>query len=114
MISIIVPCYNEEKTIETFYNAITVEMDNLKEEFEVIFVNDGSKDKTKEIATEICKKDERIKLISFSRNFGQQAAIIAGLRNCKGDCALELDVDLQDPVEIIPEMLKLRSLLSKV
>jgi dolichol-phosphate mannosyltransferase len=107
MISIIVPCYNEEKTIETFYNAITVEMDKLKEEFEVIFINDGSKDKTKEIATEICNKDTRIKLISFSRNFGQQAAIIAGLRNCKGDCALELDVDLQDPVEVIPEMLKL-------
>lgn len=107
MISIIVPCYNEESTIETFYNAITAEMERLKEDFEVVFINDGSSDKTKDIATELCNKDKRIKLINFSRNFGQQAAIIAGLRNCVGDCALELDVDLQDPVEVIQEMLKL-------
>jgi len=107
MISIIVPCYNEESTIENFYNAITAQMEELKEEFEVVFVNDGSKDRTKEIAKSLCEKDNRIKLISFSRNFGQQAAIVAGLKNCNGDCALELDVDLQDPVEVIPEMLKL-------
>ena len=107
MVSIIVPCYNEEKTIQTFYDAITVEMEKTNYDFEVIFINDGSKDSTYQIASDICKKDKRIKLISFSRNFGQQAAIIAGLTNCKGDCALELDVDLQDPVEVIPEMLKL-------
>ena len=107
MVSIIVPCYNEEKTIQTFYDAITVEMEKTNYDFEVIFINDGSKDATEQIATDICKNDKRIKLISFSRNFGQQSAIIAGLTHCKGDCALELDVDLQDPVEIIPEMLKL-------
>lgn len=107
MISIIVPCYNEEKTIVPFYDAITAELEKTNYDFEVIFINDGSKDDTYKIASEICQKDKRIKLISFSRNFGQQAAIIAGLTNCKGDCALELDVDLQDPVEVIPEMLKL-------
>ncbi len=107
MISIIVPCYNEEKTISTFYDAITAELEKTNYVFEVIFINDGSSDNTHQIASEICKKDKRIKLISFSRNFGQQSAIIAGLKHCKGDCALELDVDLQDPVEVIPEMLRL-------
>lgn len=105
-VSIIVPCYNEEQTVEVFYNAITSEFEKFNYELEVIYVNDGSTDKTEELITQLCQKDKRIKLISFSRNFGQQSAIVAGLSSCTGDCALELDVDLQDPVEVIPLMLE--------
>ena len=106
-ISVIVPCYNEENTINAFYEAITDQFKTIGYDYEVIFVNDGSHDKTEQTVEGLCEADKRIKLISFSRNFGQQSAIMAGLKECSGDCALELDVDLQDPVEIIPQMLTL-------
>lgn len=73
--------------------------------FEIIAVDDGSRDKSLEIISEHCKKDKRLKCVSFSRNFGQQAAFFCGLENCSGDAAILIDADLQDPPEIFPEMI---------
>ncbi len=103
--SIVVPVFNEEETIEVFYNAIIPVMEGVNESFEVIFVNDGSKDGTEEIISNIAAKDKRIKVINFSRNFGQQAAILAGFSMAAGEAVIDIDVDLQDPVEAIPEMI---------
>ena len=106
-ISIIIPCYNEEEVLNTLYERIdNVSKKLLNYECEFIFVNDGSKDKTEQIIEELNKKDSRVKLFSFSRNFGHQAAISCGIHNCKGDIAVIIDADLQDPPEIIPDMIK--------
>lgn len=104
--SIVVPCFNEEETVDAFYEAIVPVMNNLNEPYEIIFVNDGSKDKTEEKLGAIAEKDKNIKVINFSRNFGQQAAILAGFKCASGDAVIDIDVDLQDPVEAIPEMIK--------
>lgn len=104
--SIVVPVYNEEEAIPLFYKAIIPVMDRLKEPYEIIFVNDGSKDKTLEILRSLSQRDERIKYLSFSRNFGQQAAIYCGFEHAKGDAVIDIDVDLQDPVEVIPLMIE--------
>ena len=106
-ISIIIPCYNEEDVLNTLYeriNNVSKQLSNYECEF--IFVNDGSKDKTEEIIEELNKKDNRVKLFSFSRNFGHQAAVSCGIHNSNGDIAVIIDADLQDPPEIIPEMVK--------
>ncbi|MDO6994846.1 glycosyltransferase family 2 protein [Brachyspira innocens] len=106
-ISIIIPCYNEEEVLNTFYERIdNVSKKLLNYECEFIFVNDGSKDKTEQIIEELNKKDSRVKLFSFSRNFGHQAAVSCGIHNSKGDIAVIIDADLQDPPEIIPDMIK--------
>lgn len=104
--SIVVPCYNEEETIDAFYDAIIPIMEGVKESFELIFVNDGSKDDTAEILSKLASKDERVKAINFSKNFGQQPAILAGFRASSGEAVIDIDVDLQDPVEAIPEMIE--------
>ncbi len=107
-LSVIVPCFNEEATVEAFYTAAVPVFENFAErgyQFELIFVNDGSRDRTAEILASLAEKDKRVKVINFSRNFGQQAAILCGFRHCTGNCAVELDVDLQDPVEVVGEML---------
>lgn len=107
LISVIVPCYNEQEVLHLFYEEITRvagEMPNY--DFEFLFVNDGSKDKTLEILKEFAQKDERAKYISFSRNFGKEAAIYAGLENSKGDYVCMMDADLQDPPALLPEMVK--------
>lgn len=104
--SIVVPCFNEEETVGAFYDAVIPVMDEVKEPYEIIFVNDGSRDKTEEILRELAKKDLKIKVINFSKNFGQQAAILAGFTEAEGDAVIDIDVDLQDPVEAIPEMIK--------
>ena len=116
LISVIVPCYNEQESLPLFYMEITAVTDGMKEknnelEFEYIFVNDGSKDKTLEILKEFAQKDERAKYISFSRNFGKEAAIYAGLENSKGDYVCIMDADLQDPPALLPEMVKYLSLI---
>ena len=103
--SIVVPCYNEEETVHAFYDAVIPVMDSVKEPYEIIFVNDGSKDKTLEKLQELAAKNKAIKVINFSRNFGQQAAILAGFRESSGEAVIDIDVDLQDPVEAIPEMI---------
>lgn len=107
-ISIIVPMYNEQEVATICYDRLTqvlVKMD--KYDYEIIFVNDGSRDKTLEILEAIAKKDKSVKLISFSRNFGHQAAVTAGLRSATGDATVIIDADMQDPPEVIPEMIEL-------
>ena len=106
-ISIIVPCYNEEEAIPIFYKEITKTIEELKQyKFEIIFINDGSKDKSENIMKELAKKDEKVKYIIFSKNFGKEAAMYAGLEQSSGDYITTMDVDLQDPPSLLPEMLK--------
>lgn len=106
-ISIIVPCYNEEQAIPYFYEEITKVAKDLKNDFEFIFVNDGSKDKTIEIVKEYAKKDKRVKFIHFSRNFGKEAAMYAGLELSTGDYVAIMDADLQDPPALLPQMVSI-------
>lgn len=105
-ISIIVPCYNEEDAIPVFYGAITGIARQMakKAEFEIIFVDDGSSDKTLEVAKKLSQQDSRVGYISFSRNFGKEAALYAGLKKASGDYIATMDVDLQDPPSLLPGM----------
>ena len=105
-ISIIVPCYNEEQAIPFFYEEINKISKTMKTDFEFIFANDGSKDKTINVVKEYAKKDKRVKYINFSRNFGKEAAMYAGLENSTGDYVAIMDADLQDPPALLPEMLE--------
>lgn len=107
LLSIIIPCYNEEQAIPLFYQETMKQEFFFREkgvELEFIFVNDGSKDGTVEAVKELHKQDERVHLISFSRNFGKEAAIFAGLEMAKGDYTVLMDADLQDPPSILPEV----------
>lgn len=107
-ISVIIPMYYEELVAEECHKRMTNVLKSIDNyEYEIIYVNDGSKDKTLEILEEIAKNDENSKIVSFSRNFGHQAAVTAGLKEVTGDVAVIIDADLQDPPELIPEMLKL-------
>lgn len=104
-ITAVVPCYNEQEALGLFYeelNRVTEEMRDC--EFEILFVNDGSKDRTLELMKELAEKDGRVKYISFSRNFGKEAAIYAGLEHASGDLVAIMDADLQDPPRLLPEM----------
>ncbi len=106
-ISVIVPSYNEEKSIPFFYDAICAEGEKFRKidvELEVIFVDDGSKDRTLEVVKELRSRDSRIHYISFSRNFGKEAGIYAGLENATGDYLVLMDADLQDPPSYLMEM----------
>ena len=105
-ISIVVPCYNEEESLPLFYKAVDKITDKMKKkaEFEFVFVNDGSRDKTLEILRDLAKKDKRVRYISFSRNFGKEAGMFAGLENATGDYVTTMDADLQDPPELLEEM----------
>ena len=104
-ISIVVPCYNEEEALPFFYKEITEiskKMDYVN--FEYIFINDGSKDKTLECLRQLAKSDKRVRYISFSRNFGKEAAMYAGLKAATGDYVAVMDADLQDPPKLLIEM----------
>lgn len=106
-ISIVVPCYNEEESIPLFYEEINKTSKEIKDyDFEFIFVNDGSKDNSALIMKELAKEDKRVKFIDFSRNFGKEAAMYAGLELSSGDFITTMDVDLQDPPSLLPEMIK--------
>lgn len=107
-ISLVIPMYYEELVAEECYKRVSNVLKTIYEEYdgEIIFVNDGSKDKTLEILEKIAKKDKKVKIISFSRNFGHQAAVTAGLKYVTGDAVVIMDADLQDPPELIPDMLK--------
>lgn len=106
-LSVIVPCYNEEEVLPEFYEEITsVAKKCSNYEFELLFVNDGSRDDTQNIIESFAKKDNRVKYISFSRNFGKESGMLAGLEHCTGDFACFIDADLQHSPELIPEMLK--------
>lgn len=106
-ISIVVPCYNEEKAIPYFYDEITKVAKDLKYNFEYIFVNDGSKDNTINIIKDLSKHDNKVKYINFSRNFGKEAAMYAGLSLSSGDYVTIMDADLQDPPSLLPEMINI-------
>ena len=106
-ISIIIPAYNEEESLPFLYDKLNELMDHMKQyEFEILFVNDGSKDKTIELIKEYREKDPRYCYVDFARNFGKEIAMIAGLDYATGDCAIFMDADLQDPPELIPELVK--------
>ena len=105
LVSLIVPCYNEEQSLPLFWaqtRAVMQEMSYL--DFEVIFVDDGSRDKTLEVLRAMAKEDSRVKYLSFSRNFGKEAAMFAGLEHARGDYAAVMDADLQDPPALLEEM----------
>lgn len=101
----IVPCFNEEEAIPYYYEEMLKVMPQIPElDFELLFVDDGSKDSTLEVLKELAQRDKRVRYISFSRNFGKEAALFAGLQNAKGNYVVTMDVDLQDPPSLIPEM----------
>ena len=106
-ITIIIPAYNEEESLPFLYERLEKLMKSINNyEFEILFVNDGSKDKTIDLIKEYREKDNRISYVDFSRNFGKETAMIAGLDYAKGDCVIFMDADLQDPPELIPELIK--------
>ncbi len=110
-ISVIVPCYNEEAALPYFFPEIRRTADSMSATdgpcFEFLFIDDGSKDGTLELLRQYAKQDHRVRYISFSRNFGKEAAIYAGLKNCTGDYAATIDADMQDPPSLLPEMYRL-------
>ena len=106
-ISLIVPCYNEQDALPIFYEEVIKIIDKMQCEYEIIFVNDGSKDKTLEILKKFSKKNENVTYLSFSRNFGKEAAMYAGFCKVGGDYIAVMDADMQDPPSLLPEMVKL-------
>ena len=105
LLSVVVACYNEEEALPYFYKEISEVAKQMKElNFEFLFINDGSKDKTLEVLKEFSQKDKRVRYISFSRNFGKEAAMYAGLENSRGDYVTLMDADLQDPPALLKEM----------
>lgn len=107
-VSVVIPMYYEQEVAEVCYKRVKKVLDELKEKYEheIIFINDGSKDKTLDILQDIAKVDKNVKIISFSRNFGHQAAVTAGLKYVTGDAIIIIDADLQDPPELIPDMIE--------
>ncbi len=104
LLSIVVPCFNEESSVELFFEEIEKSLHQTN--YEIIFVNDGSKDNTLANIKKIAETNPNVKYISFSRNFGKESALYAGLKNSKGDLVCVMDVDLQDPPELLPQMIK--------
>lgn len=106
LLTIIVPCYNEEEAIPHFYKAIKdIEPQLASVDIEILFIDDGSRDRTLDVCKELRKTDKRVRYVSFSRNFGKESGIYAGLKHSKGDYVVIMDVDLQDPPALLPEML---------
>ena len=107
LLSIIVPCFNEEESIKDFYTEVLKNKDFFDKrelDYEMIYIDDGSKDETVNQVKQLQSVDEKVRLISFSRNFGKEAALLAGLQHAKGDYVVAMDVDLQDPPSLLPEM----------
>ena len=100
-VSIVVPCYNEEASLPVFYETVKEHLAFLDERFELIFVDDGSSDRTLSIAKALAEKDRKVRYLSFSRNFGKEAAMYAGLEHAAGDYVAIMDADLQDPPELL-------------
>ncbi|MBN1696569.1 MAG: glycosyltransferase family 2 protein [Spirochaetales bacterium] len=105
-ISIVVPVFNEEEVAEESFRRIKAVMEKTGEPYEIIFINDGSRDNTRNIIKGICEKDKTVKLIDFARNFGHQIAISAGMDYALGEAVVVIDADLQDPPELIPQMIE--------
>ena len=107
LVSIIIPCFNEERVIQVTYEQVsTILVDRPSLEYEFIFVNDGSSDTTLEILKKLADVDDRVRILALSRNFGHQAAVSAGLRHARGELAVIIDADLQDPPQVIPDMIQ--------
>ncbi len=107
-ISVVIPVYNEKEVIKSSYKSIKEVLEKLTQyDYEMIFVNDGSTDGTLDFLQEIAKENEKVKIISFSRNFGHQSAVTAGIQHITGDAIVIIDADLQDPPELLPEMIEL-------
>ena len=104
--SVIVPLYNEEEVLAESFKRLSAVMDSTNEEYELIFVNDGSRDKTEQLASELALSHPEVRLISFSRNFGNQVAITAGMDAASGEAVIVIDADLQDPPEVILQMIE--------
>ena len=104
MISLIIPCYNEQESLPIFYREITSVARRMESEYELLFVDDGSKDRTLPILKELAAQDEHVTYFSFSRNFGKEAAMYAGFCNAKGDYVAVMDADMQDPPSLLPQM----------
>ena len=105
LISIVIPCYNEEDTLSILYQELVHVTNGMKDyDFEYIFVNDGSKDETLPLVKDMAEEDARVKYVSFSRNFGKEAALLAGLTYAKGDLVATMDADMQDPPALLPEL----------
>ena len=103
-ISLIVPCYNEQEVLPIFYKETCKVIEKMDADFEFVFIDDGSKDNTVLIMRELAEKDDRVFYYSFSRNFGKEAGIYAGLSNAKGDICVVMDADMQDPPSLLPQM----------
>lgn len=104
MISLIIPCYNEQESLPIFYREVTSVARRMESEYELLFVDDGSKDRTLPILKELAAQDEHVTYFSFSRNFGKEAAMYAGFCNAKGDYVAVMDADMQDPPSLLPQM----------
>ena len=107
MLSIIVPCYNEEKSLPIFYKEVISVVQRLNRNYELILVNDGSKDNTLSVMRDLSVQDTHVIYLSFARNFGKEAAMYAGFCNAKGNYIAVMDADLQDPPELLSKMLEI-------
>ena len=107
LISIVVPCFNEEEALPLFYDELHKVLGTMDVEYEVLLINDGSKDDTLAVMRSLAEKDKGIRYLSFSRNFGKEAAMYAGFVNAKGDYVCTMDADMQDPPSLLPQMLEI-------
>lgn len=108
LLSVIIPCYNEELVVQETYKQLTEVMKRTNMDYELVFINDGSRDRTIELLTSLAEEDKAVKVINFARNFGHQCAVTAGINHCNGDLAVIIDADLQDPPEVILDMLEIQ------
>ena len=106
-LSLVVPAYNEEESIQTFIDTIDKELATLSDRLQIVFVNDGSRDRTRQVIEEVITRDPRVTLVNLARNFGKEAAMTAGLFHARGDAVIPMDVDLQDPPALIHEFVRL-------
>ena len=107
LLSLIIPCYNEQEALPIFYKETMLVVKNIDCDYELIFINDGSNDKTLTILKELARQDDHVKYLSFSRNFGKESAMYAGFCNSHGKYVAVMDSDMQDPPSMLPEMLKI-------